>query len=426
MLRRALDELRCAGLLAWSLVALGTGWLGYGFWRLCLVAGRDGGGVDLRLRWREVEFWWRGLDLYRDLPDAMYPPASYLLFTPLLGWGSFGTVRLVYAGLQVLCLIALGVALHRAAGGTRRQRWLLVALALASYPLGAGIGNGQVALPVLVLVIAAVHATRVVPMALALTGALIKPTLGGPFVIVLLARSRGVAAVALAGTLYLGLTLGATLPIGASPLERMGAWAERGVEGAHFGASRGEGSMGTRNRRSLESAVRVGAGRGPTAAQWRARNKRRTKPRPFTIKSVNVHSVLAWGRLHGWMTLGTLATVLLTWAWVVRRRTAPIWTQLGVVGIATVLCTYHAWYDHAVLLLPLVALQRIATGLDPGGLAPSRARALAVLLGLSLLAPGGLYLLPHPLNNAYVVAQTVVWLAVAASLVVHARRPPVR
>ena len=82
--------------------------------------------------------------------------------------------------------------------------------------------------------------------------------------------------------------------------------------------------MGTRNRRSLESAVRVGAGRGPTAAQRRARNKQRTKPRPFTIKSVNVHSVLAWGRLHGWMTLGTLATVLLTWAWVVRRRTAPI------------------------------------------------------------------------------------------------------
>ena len=181
--------------------------------------------------------------------------------------------------------------------------------------------------------------------------------------------------------------------------------------------------MGTRNRRSLESAVRVGAGRGPTAAQRRARNKRRTKPRPFTIKSVNVHSMLAWGRLPGWMTLGTLATVLLTWAWVVRRRTAPVWTQLGVVGIATVLCTYHAWYDHAVLLLPLVALQRIATGLDPGGLAPRRARGLAVLLGLSLLAPGGLYLLPHPLNNAYVVTQTVVWLIAAAALVRHARRP---
>jgi hypothetical protein len=418
MLRAGLQELRRAGPLALGLATLAAGWLGYGFWRLTLVHQRFGGGVDLRLRWREVLRWWDGVDIYRFDPDAMYPPASYLMFTPIVGWGPFRQVRWLYAALMVLCLVLLVRTLLRAAGGDRRQRILLVAAALASYPLGAGIGNGQVALPVLLFVLVMAQASSAPAAGLALVAAVLKPTLGGPFAVLVLTKRRGAVAAALAAIVYLALTLGATLPLGRDPVERLEAWAERGVQGAEFGANRGEGSIGTRNQRSLETAVLEGSGR-PDGVK--ARRAPAPPPEPLlTIKSINVHSLLAWWGRPRWMTLGTVLTVLAAWAWALRRRAAPLWTRLGVLGITTVLCTYHAWYDHALLLLPFVALQRIGTGEDAGGLAPRHARRLAVWLALSLLAPGGLYLLPHPWNNAYVIAQTAIWLTAAAALVRHA------
>ena len=85
------------------------------------------------------------------------------------------------------------------------------------------------------------------------------------------------------------------------------------------------------------------------------------------------------------------------------------------------LWTYHRWYDDALILLPMVALFRIA---KMGRSAEDADVTAGVLLGLTLvlmIAPGGLFLLPPPWSTVYVAAEVVVWLLALGFLARRAR-----
>ena len=84
--------------------------------------------------------------------------------------------------------------------------------------------------------------------------------------------------------------------------------------------------------------------------------------------------------------------------WIYRHRDADLWVLLGVAAIVACFWTYHRSYDD-VLLLPMVALFLMAKG---GSSLAGVLLGAAVLLSL---APGGLFLLPPPLNTVYVVGR---------------------
>jgi hypothetical protein len=79
------------------------------------------------------------------------------------------------------------------------------------------------------------------------------------------------------------------------------------------------------------------------------------------------------------------------------------------------------WYDDLLILLPMVALFRIANQRAPLAAADRLSGPLLAMTILTLLAPGGLYLLPMPWNKLYVVLQTITWAAVLIFLLNHAR-----
>lgn len=90
-----------------------------------------------------------------------------------------------------------------------------------------------------------------------------------------------------------------------------------------------------------------------------------------------------------------------------RYRAVDVWLLLGMTGLFANLWSYHLWYDDLVLVLPALALFRMATGktYSPN---PAVARGLLGALVLTSLAPGGLYLLPQPWSGIYVALQTIV------------------
>ena len=115
--------------------------------------------------------------------------------------------------------------------------------------------------------------------------------------------------------------------------------------------------------------------------------------------------------LHVWLgSLGlkkgifptSLALLLALGLWSYRYRHIDIWILMGVTAYVARLWTYHRWYDDALILLPIVALFRIAKR----GPADHAADVIAgVLLGVTvllMLAPGGLFLLPPPWDTVYV------------------------
>ena len=91
-----------------------------------------------------------------------------------------------------------------------------------------------------------------------------------------------------------------------------------------------------------------------------------------------------------------------------RAQTGLGWFLIpyALTAIVARFAMYHGWYDDVIMLFPLLALYRTGRGA-----ATERVRVAAgvlfVLVALSLVAPGGVYLLPHPWNNVYVLLQTL-------------------
>ena len=107
--------------------------------------------------------------------------------------------------------------------------------------------------------------------------------------------------------------------------------------------------------------------------------------------------------------------------WTYLHRHADFWLLVGVTALAARLWTYHRWYDDLLILLPMVALFRIAkTGASDGS--DILAGVLLAITVLAMLAPGGLFLFPSPWNTIYLAGQVVVWFAVLFFLVDRAGR----
>lgn len=52
--------------------------------------------IDLRLRYRELHHWFAGKTIYLQVSSAVYPPASYAMLWPLLGYSSFTVLRWIW------------------------------------------------------------------------------------------------------------------------------------------------------------------------------------------------------------------------------------------------------------------------------------------------------------------------------------------
>ena len=384
---------RITRVIPWVLGGIAVAWLGYQFWRLTLRTGGMGA-VDLKLRWHEVQGWFAGVPVYHELSNAMYPPASYLLLWPFLGTVNVVAARWLWALLQVAVLAGLSrMTLRHGRPRSRGDRVLLILLPLALYATGACIGNGQLGLVVVLFLMASLTRLEVkghtffqdLVIASLFLIALVKPTLSVFFFWLLFFRPGGFRPAGLTVGLYALSTLIASLFQRAAPWVLLKTWFGRGVAGAEYGATRGEGSM---------ALVREA---GESIAET------------LRITHINAHSLLGYFNLSEFNTVATfiLLALLGVWIWFARKRS--IWPLLGVTAIVARFSTYHGWYDDVLLLLPLIALFRLLKEREESSRPLLMARSLFIAMVLSLLAPGGIYTLPHPLNNAYAISQALVW-----------------
>jgi hypothetical protein len=350
-------------------------WLGYQFWRLIwgeapIWPTSRPGAVDLKYQHELVHGWFAGRPVYRELPTAVYPPASAVLLWPLLGWLSVGPARWLWAVTTVIALLVLIHLLVRASRAERPLERVFVALIPCSiYPTGAAIGNGQIIVYLLPMLLVGLLMLRgeargwrqdLIASGL-LLAALVKPQVTAPFLWLALVAPRPWRPLLLVGIGYCILTV--------------------------FAASFQETPLGEllREWHVLSAAVAVKGGYGNVA---------------------NLHVWLGDLGLKEWILPASLLVWLGLGVWVHRHRGIDLWILLGITAIVARFYAYHRWYDDVLLLLPMVALFRIVKR------EPSSAVA-GVLLGAALvltMAPGGLFLLPPPWNAAYLSSQTILWL----------------
>lgn len=373
------------------MAAVAATWLGYEFYRLLAQPDRIGsvaihpGAIDLGLLHRMVNAWFAGLPVYTG-PHAHLntsPPASMALIAPVYGWREPAAVMLAWTVAAVAAVAWLVPQLVRESGAeTRLERAFVALMPLAIYPTGAVIGNGQLTLFVLPLALAGVLLLRSreggwgrdIVASLLIVASLAKPAVTAPFFLVAAFAVRGCRPALLVVAAYAALTLFA------ATFQPMGAVAQ------------------LRQFLALAAVMSVSAG------------------------EANLHILLADLGLAGWIAPASLAVVALLAVWVWRHRRIDVWLLIGVVAIAARFWTYHRWYDDLLILLPMLALFRIA---KQGPASDDLDLAAGTLLGLTLaflLAPGGLYLLPAPWNRIYVDVQVVVWISDLVFLIVVAAR----
>lgn len=414
--------------LRWLLVGIAGIWLSYQFWRLLFQETPSGnvalagavGAVDLALRHLEVTGWFEGKDIYRYQGNAVYPPASYLMLYPFVGWLKLSAARILWAVFTSALIIRCVNLFERAHGeNSPAQRRLLMLIPLATYPLGATVGNGQLGILVLTCLLTCLPRIEQRPSSwcrdLGIAGlfliALIKPTLAAPFFWILLFMRGGLRPAVLTCFGYVGLTALASLPQEHGPLRLMKIWYGRGVHGSAWGAEHGEGSI-----RVVTNVVK-------SASDAIAENATEAI-QTLRITSINLHSMMGYLGHADKIALATLIVLILTGIWVWWYRRCSVWMLMGVVGIITRFYTYHGWYDDLVLLLPMIALVKIARDSAKQRNGGSRmAGFLFVAMLMSLLAPGGGYLFPYPWNNVYLITQSVLWIGVLIFLATRMRAP---
>jgi hypothetical protein len=354
-------------------------WLGYEFWRLLFQQG-VWGAVDLRYIQGWVKDWFSPAP-----PSGLYPPATYTMLWPFMGWLAFTPARWLWAATALASLIWLGnLAVRHSLAATPRERAAAFLMPLSMYASGAAIGNGQLIVHVMpVLVAGLVLLTparrtwgRDLVAAALVVAAFVKPSISAPFFWIVIFVPGSVRPALLVTLGYAGVTLFSSAFKDAGVVSLLSGWVARG---------------------SYRAAL------------------------PEYGNVSNVHVWLSTLGLETWIVPASLLLVAALGVWVYRHRHVDLWLLLGVTAYVARFWAYHSWYDDLLLLLPMIALCRL-TRREPAT-AGERAAA-AVLLAFTMLfvlAPGGLFLLPPLLVTWYVAAQVTIWIIGCALLAFRAR-----
>jgi hypothetical protein len=348
-------------------------WLGYEFWRL-LFQELPHGAIDLRLRQYEIWAWIDGEPVYQTIWTSVYPPASYLILWPFMGWLSTFSARILWAVVSVAALVWLSRQVSsNSLAKTSQHKWFALLLPVSIYASGATIGNGQLGLAILPALIAACLLFKTKTSLLYdLAGAclfafaLVKPSFTAPFFWLVVFYPGRVRPAVLVCGLYALVTLFAASFQSVGVAELIAGWTNNATGGVFWG-SEDEASQAA-------STVLTELGRSQ------------------------------------WSTYVSLVWIVILGFWMAVYRRVDVWILLSVSAFVSRLWTYHMWYDDIVMIIPMIALLRFSRSLHLSQNVRELAGLLFAIFFLFSIAPGGQYLLPSPFNSLYVYVQLVIWI----------------
>jgi len=364
--------------------------MGKGFFRLLLDQSFTGA-IDLRLRHSEVHGWFAGRPVYEKISSAVYPPASYAILWPLLGWLELTPARWLWAGTSVLTLGALAYLIVRDSGADARlERIFLALLPFAMYATSVTIGNGQLVVHLLPALVAGYTllsckergwSKNLVAEALILF-TLVSPTIAPPFfwIALFVPDTLYPALRVLLG--YLALSLFAVWFQGTTPVSLGRGWGRSAVAGAAIGAEEGG--------------------------------------------YANLHSWLGTLDQEQWNLPASLFVLAALGVWTYRHRHVDLWLLLGTTAIVARFWAYHRLYNDLLILLPMVTLFRIAKrSLSTEGSGVVAGVLLAVSW-VAMLSPPRLLDAPPPWGWLLRTGQGVIWVAMLLFLLIQAWRERAR
>ncbi len=336
------------------------------------------GAKDLRFRQNEVHRWFARSPVYTQQKEAVYPPASYPMLWPFLGWLDFTKARWLWAITTAFIVVWIAHMFLKESGArTPQERAFIILLVLSTYPVNVTIGNGQLTVHVLAALLGGILilekarpvSHRSLIAALLVLMSLVKPSITVPFfwVVLFVSGRLRVPFLALMGYVLLSL----------------------------LAASFQESGLATLLQDWMKNAQSVTGG------------------------YANLYTWLAAMGIPRWSSLGSVLLLVMLGGWTYWHRHDDLWRLLGVTAIVARFWTYHRLYDDLLILFPIITLFRIAKS---GPRADAHDVVATVLLSISsaaLFIPGTLYRLPVPWGLPFRIGQTIVWVLILFFLLYH-------
>jgi hypothetical protein len=268
-----------------------------------------------------VPRWFAGLPVYSYSEFAVHLPATYALLWPIFGILSSAAARWVWIALLLAALARIIYIAQRESGAaTAAERGFIALMPLSAYGVLFTVRAGQFGIFVLALLMGGLFLlARSAPSwrrdgvaALCLLLTLVKPTVAAPFIWLALFLPGGFRTVLLVGLAYLALTL---LALSFQPDDFVTLFRDWQARSAALATSEG---------------------------------------------TANLHRWFSHLGLAQWILPASLATLFAFGAWVYRNRGSDLWLLIGVTAIVARFWTYHRPYDDLLMLLPAIALFRLA------------------------------------------------------------------
>ena len=349
--------------------------------RLVLGDPQINGPNDLRNFQNAMKGLFAGQPIYRELHTSPYPPASYAIFWPLLGWLDLTQARLFWTASVIAVLAWIIVLIIRESKANSPLERILVALLLLSMNgTGVTIGNGQLGLHILAALLTALVLIRqqnssILQQCLAallLLLALAKPTISAPFIWMVMFAPHGKRILFLTGIGYLIVSWIAVSYQHEPAVSVFQSWFTRA------------------------STVALEKGYG------------------------NLHALLSSVHLNQWMTPASLVVFGLLGFWVYLHRSVDSWLVIGVTAITARFWAYHRYYDDVLIILPMICLLRIAKASGSGN---ARGWIAGTLLAMiSFLNLARLHNISALRFELMTTANVTLWLLTIAFLLHLAKR----
>ena len=357
--------------------------LGEEFWRLTLDSSSIGA-IDLKFRYTEVHLWFAGKPVYSELDKAVYPPASYVMLWPLLGWIEGLTLaRWFWAATTLVALVWLVYLVVKESDAEMPLELVFVALIpLSMNATGSTIGNGQLTVYIIPALLAGLlllqkgkqNWSKDILASAFILFALVKPSITVPFFWIVLfipGRLRPALLITLG---YIGLTLFAVSFQEPGLLSLIHDWTVR----------------------ISAVAVRVEGGYANLSI-W--------------LAALGLEELSLPASLFALVALGF---------WIFLHRHMDIWLNLGVTAIVARFWTYHRWYDDLLILLPMITLFRIAKQDSSADRSAVLAGVLLAITVLAMFAPYRVLYLPSPWSLLFTGGHAIVWIVVLIFLLYQA------
>lgn len=346
----------------------------------------DSAPFDYGLRYLETTAWFRGEQVYGVIETADYPPASYAILWPFMGWLSLAAAQWFWAFLGFLALtVTAGLLVRETGAKTLSERFFFWLLPFSIYPINSSIMVGQLPthiLPLIAISLLSLESgkgklSRDILSSVLLVIALVKPQITAPFFLIMLFRPGRLRPAIMTVAGYLSLTIIAKMFQPSDWITLLKGWA---------------------GQRDL-----INWGWGHT-------------------------SVYTWMKSAGLGEFAVPASMLALagfaiWLWV--HRKADFWTLVGVTALISRLWIHHRVYDDLTVLPAMIPLFKLANRGD----SPDAERATWYLLfflnwGVFLAPLGYVLATPHypMLKLAARIFVATVWLATLVYLASRSKR----